>query len=156
MRKKMLLVGFILATALLVVGSVQLALAVNKLSVNPGYILIGQKVTITLTTERAATGTITVTQNATGNSWSININVPAGTNTWTFPDDWLATNPGANTNELGYYDVLADITMKISKYTWKTQFQAGFLVIPEPFGPIMAIIACFSAVIGFRKFKAIK
>jgi len=153
MRKKMLLVGFILATALLVVGSVQLALAVNKLSVNPGYILIGQKVNITLTTELAATGTITVTQNATGNSWSININVPAGSNSWTFPDDWPA---GANTDELGYYDVLADITMKISKYTWKTQFQAGFLVIPEPFGPIMAIIACFSAVIGFRKFKAIK
>jgi len=156
MQKKILSLGFLLIMTLLIIGGIQLVLAVNEISVNPGYILPGEKVTITLTTEKAATGTITVTQIATGDSWTINIAVPAGSKSWTFPDDWIPTNPTANTDELGLYKVLADITIELYKYKWETQFETGFLVIPEPLGPIMAIIACFGAAIGYRKFKTIK
>ena len=154
MQKKIISLGFIIAVALLVVGSVQLVLAVNDISANPGHIVVGQKVIITLTTEAPATGTITVNQTATpGSTWSLPISVPAGVNTWTFPDDWPA---GANTDVPGYYDVVADILMIVGRFEWETQFQAGFIVIPEVLGPIMALIACFGAVIGYTRIKAIK
>lgn len=149
MQKKILGLSFIVG--LLVIWSIIPVLAANKISVNPGIIKPGEKVTITLTLDVPTNGgTLNVTHKPSGTSWIISI--PAfgpGFQSWTFPDDWPA---GANTNELGDYDVVAD--MDITPDPEPETFRVEFFVIPELlFGSVAATIASFAAVIGFMKFK---
>jgi len=150
-KKTLLLVSLI--TGLFVTWAIQPILAENKISVNPGIILPGEKVTITLSLDvKTIGGTLTVTHKPSGTSWSINIpgGWAPGSKSWTFPDDWIPTNPTANTDELGDYDVTADIGIN----TWPVTFRVEFFVIPELlFGSVAATVACFAAVIGFMKFK---
>ena len=123
----------------------------NRIDATPAIINLGNPITVTLTTVGPAAGTITVTQRSTGNSWTINIAQGAGSTAYVFPTAWPA---GANTNTAGAYDVLADITIAGLKYTWKTQFQVEFFVVPElPLGILMATVASFAAWGMLKKYK---
>jgi len=124
------------------------------LYVDPGVIDIpGGSTDITLITPVRALGTLTVKCVASSNSWSTSIDTGSTCKQeWTFPDDF----PGADTNTIGMYDVIADITMNVGKFKWVTSFMVEFFVVPDlPFGTIMAIIACFVAVAGYTKFKRV-
>jgi hypothetical protein len=44
--------------------------------------------------------------------------------------------------------------MNVNRFVWKTQFQVQFFVVPDlPFGTLMAVVACFGAVIGYKKLR---
>lgn len=123
--------------------------------VNPGTITTpGQSTNITLVTPRAATGTLNVTCVASGNSWTRPINTAWNgtdyTQAWTFPTDFS----GANTNTLGLYDVVANLTMSVGRFVWKTEFEVQFFVVPDlPLGTLMAVVACFGAIVGYKKLR---
>jgi len=150
MQKKILTLGFIIG--LLAIWSIQPVLAANEISVNPGVIPPGGTVEITLTLDvHTSGGNLTVTHKPSGTNWTIP--VPGFSGSWSckFPDDFPA---GANTNELGDYDVTADIVIDIPPPPTPAKFRVEFFVIPEVlFGTVAATIACFAAVIGFMKFK---
>jgi len=152
LKTKMLFAIAILAWLALWLGS---ASAINEISVDPPVINAGGTTMITLTTERNATGTLTVTD-PNGNSWVANnpINIPnpaGGSQSWVFPTDFPA---GANTNTVGSYNVTADVTMTIGPIIWHTEFKVEFFVIPEvPFGVVMATIASFAAFGIIKRYK---
>jgi len=131
---------------------VSVASASNTLDVTPAVINLGGQVTITLTTEEAAVGTLTVTHKPTMTSWTINIAQLAGSTAYVFPTAWPA---GANTNAVGDYDVQASVT--IGNHTpipWAASFRVEFFVVPElPLGILMATLASFAALGILKKYK---
>jgi len=149
MQKKILAIVVITLT-LFLVYAITPAFAVNSITVDPGIINVGETTKITLTVEKAATGKLKVTYKPTGDFWfaTTDINIPAGggSQSWTFPTDFEA---GANTNNIGDYDVEATID-----WVPPGHFKVEFFVIPDlPFGTIMAIVACFGAVAGYTKLR---
>jgi len=120
--------------------------------VDPGTITVpGGSTTITLVTPKRATGTLTVKCIASGKSWTTAVDT--GTShqeIWKFPDDF----PTADTYTNGMYDVTADITMNVGRFKWVTSFEVQFFVVPDlPLGTLMAVVACFGAVMGYKKLK---
>lgn len=134
-----------ITSALLILYSAGPALALSTgLHVDPGMISSpGGTTTITLVTPVRATGTLTVT-NPNGTKWTASIDTgPSSphTQTWKFPDDF----PTGDTNSVGSYDVVAELTMQVSIYTWKTCFEVEFFVIPTaPLGILGILAACFA------------
>lgn len=128
------------------------ASAINQIAVNPPVINEGERVTITLTTELAANGTLTVTD-PNGTSWSTPVNITSasgGTQTWTFPDNFTS----ANTTIAGSYNITATASMNVTgTRIWDSEFKVAFLVIPEFSSIILILFAIASiAVLGFKKF----
>jgi hypothetical protein len=122
----------------------------NTITANPGIINKGATTQITVTTDFEAHGKLKVTYKPTSTSWfaTVDINIPSGGGSqhWIFPTDF---ETGANTDNVGDYDVTATIT-SIKSAT----FRAEFFVVPDlPFGTLMAVVACFGAVIGYKKLK---
>ena len=124
----------------------------NGVSASPGTISQGGTTQITVTTDKAATGTVHVTAPDGTTVWfnkpSKDINIPSGGGSqhWTFPDDF---EDGANTNNFGSYEVKTSINW-ISGGT----FMVEFFVYPElPLGAVMAVGACFAALAGYKKLK---
>jgi len=150
MQKNRTIAIIAVTLALFILYSVTPAFAVNSITVDPGIINVGDTTTITLTVEKAATGKLKVTYKPTGDFWfaTADINIPAGggSQSWIFPTDFEA---GANTNNVGDYDVEATID-----WVPPGHFRVEFFVIPDlPFGTIMAIVACFGAVAGYTKLR---
>lgn len=150
-------IGLALALTLFVLCSAAPALALFPgLHVNPGTITTpGGSTNITLITPLRAVGTIKVKCLASGQEWSATVDTGStGMQTWTFPSSSFVGLTPPNTNTVGMYDAVADITMNISRFTWKTRFMVEFFVIPDlPFGTLMAVVACFGAVGGYTKLR---
>ena len=128
--------------------------ASNSIDVTPAIVNLNGQVTITLTTVGPAVGIMTVTQKATGKSWSTIVNQPAGSTQYVFPSNiWIGATP-PNTNVVGSYDVLASIAIGIDCFEWLTQFEVEFFVVPElPLSILMATIASFAAFGMLKKYK---
>lgn len=129
--------------------------AINQINVNPEIINPGQHTTITLSTGKPATGNLSV-KDPNGNIWAstIPINIPGatgGTQSWDYFTDF---EEGANTNTPGSYDVIANVTIDLDTIEWTTEFKIEFFVIPDlPLGTLMAVVACFGAVISYKKLR---
>jgi hypothetical protein len=124
----------------------------NGIGTNPSIIdPPGGSTTITLETTAAATGTLSVTAPDGHTIWTISVNQPAGPKNYVFPDDFLATNPSANTTAIGSYDVEADIA--ILGYTDHATFTVEFFSVPvTPLGIVGILGACFAA-LGVKRIK---
>lgn len=147
-NKSIVLMAFVMA--LFLFYTVATVYATNGISVSSGVISPGGTTTITLTVEKGATGTMKVTAPDNTTVWvsvvGISI-VGSGSQSWIFPTDFPA---GANATNPGSYKVEADIVGSI----YYTTFKVEFFVAPDlPFGTLMAVVACFGAVIGYKKLK---
>jgi len=151
MQKNKTIAVVALVLTLFMLYSVTPAIAgVNSISVIPGIISVGDTTKIILTTDKAATGKLKVTYKPTSTSWfattDISIGAGGGSQQWIFPTDFEA---GANTNNIGDYDVEATLDW-VPKATFKVEF---FVIHDLPLGTIMALVACFGAVVGYKKLR---
>jgi len=154
MQKNKTIALLVAILTLLVIHLAKPALALDPgLYVVPGTITTpGDSTKITLVTPLRAIGKLTVKCVASGDEWYASIDTGwTHVQIWKFPDDF----PGADTYTLGKYDVVADITMNVTKtIRWTTTFMVVFFVVHDlPFGTIMALVACFGAVVGYKKLK---
>jgi hypothetical protein len=122
----------------------------NSITVNPGVIPQGGTVVITVTTVKAASGTLMVTYEPTNTQWTsltpLSIGAGGGSQSWTFPSSDF---PGSNTDNIGNYVVNATIN-----WLPVAHFTVEFFVVPDlPFGTLMAVVACFGAFISYKKLK---
>jgi len=156
-KKATVVIAFTLTLFVLYSAAPALALSTG-LYVDPGTITTpGGSTTITLVTPVRAVGTLTVKCDASGEEWRASIDTGVTCiQSWTFPSsDFVGATP-PNTNTIGMYNVVAEISMNVGNYVWRTNFMVEFFVIPDlPFGTIMAVVACFGAVAGYTKFKRV-
>lgn len=141
MTKKLLVAPVVVLIALAVITSVHAYS--NSIETEPSVIPHGSSTTIVLETADKATGIMKV-KDPNGN-WheainSVDIPNGGGQQTWVYPQDFQ----NGDTATAGPYEVVADITFP--EYTWATQFQVGFLAVPEvPLGTIAVALAAFGA-----------
>lgn len=101
MQKNKIIAVIAMMAAIFILYSAAPALAgTNSIGVNPGVISVGQTTTITVTTDKAASGALKV-KDPNGNIWTadtpISIGAGGGSQQWVYPTDFT----GADTNTIG-------------------------------------------------------